>query len=90
MRNVQVGTDGRTPLAVVSSSVSTQGKENLSSEVKREGKGKSAVKEEEMLPLVEFRMAHGTEIVLLGREEFRVEDNEGKLLARRIQVCILS
>ena len=47
---------------------------------------KGRVKDEELYPLVEFRTQQGTEIVLVVRDEFRVEDNEGKLLARRVQV----
>lgn len=41
---------------------------------------------EELLPLVEFGTLNGKETVLVGREEFRAEDGEGKLLARRVQV----
>ncbi|TFY58561.1 hypothetical protein EVJ58_g6338 [Rhodofomes roseus] len=83
VRNVQVGTDGRTPVAL-----GPPGKENMDME-KKDAKPKSVMKDEELFPLVEFRTAHGTEIVLLGREEFRVEDNEGKLLARRVQVPLV-
>lgn len=42
--------------------------------------------EEELLPLVEFGTLRGKETVLVSREEFRAEDGEGNLLARRIQV----
>lgn len=89
VRNVQVGADGRTPV-----SLGPPGKENLSADkdnlsVDKAKKGKGIAKEDELFPLVEFRTAHGTEIVLLGREEFRVEDNEGKLLARRVQVPLV-
>ena len=96
VRNVQVGADGRTPVAL-----GPLGKENLIADNNnskkdplkdkdRKGKGVGAGKEEELFPLVEFRSPHGTtENVLLGREEFRVEDNEGKLLARRVQVPLV-
>lgn len=86
VRNVQVGADGRTPVAL-----GAPGKENLDTDKGREKdrKGKGVAKEDELFPLVEFRTAHGTENVLLGREEFRVEDNEGKLLARRVQVPLV-
>ena len=65
--------------------------QNLDTDKGREKdrKGKGIAKEDELFPLVEFRTAHGTENVLLGREEFRVEDNEGKLLARRVQVPLV-
>ncbi|KUI57461.1 ATP-dependent DNA helicase PIF1 [Cytospora mali] len=49
---------------------------------KREG-------DDEMLPLVEFRTFRGKEIVLVSRDEFRVEDSEGKLLARRVQIPLV-
>lgn len=64
-----------------------------------EGKKKKrkSVVEEELLPLVEFvmcgaqagarrREGEHKEAVLVGREEFRVEDAEGKVVARRVQV----
>ncbi|CCL99381.1 uncharacterized protein FIBRA_01399 [Fibroporia radiculosa] len=86
VRNVRVGPDNRTPV-----SLCCEGKENISGfSVKcPESKGKGTAKDEELFPLVEFRTAHGSEIVLIGREEFRVEDNEGKLLARRVQVPLV-
>lgn len=52
-------------------------------------------KEEELFPLVLFQYngvsSEGelqTEAVLLRRDEFTVEDAEGKVLARRVQVCV--
>ncbi|TBU47144.1 hypothetical protein BD309DRAFT_523876 [Dichomitus squalens] len=90
IRNVQVGADGRTPIALCGRTPS--GKENMGpaaasaqADVKpSSAKGKA--KDEELYPLVEFRTQQGTEVVLVVRDEFRVEDNEGKLLARRVQV----
>lgn len=41
---------------------------------------------DDLLPLVEFRTFKGKEHILVGREEFRAEDSEGNLLARRVQV----
>ncbi|THG95259.1 hypothetical protein EW026_g6358 [Hermanssonia centrifuga] len=83
VRNVQVGPDGRTPTGHMQ--IPAEEKENASSDLKTKGKGKA--KDEELFPLVEFRTPQGKEIVLLARDEFRSEDNEGKLLARRVQVC---
>lgn len=40
----------------------------------------------EVFPLVEFSTFKGKETKLVTSEEFRVEDGEGNLLARRIQV----
>ncbi|KAI0686690.1 hypothetical protein C8T65DRAFT_701051 [Cerioporus squamosus] len=90
IRNIEVGPDGRTPIALCKNSAR---KENARVSVTAEGdiylheltttKGKS--KDQELYPLVEFRTQHGVEILLVVREEFRVEDNEGRVLARRIQ-----
>lgn len=41
---------------------------------------------EELFPLVEFSTFKGKETKLVTSEEFRVEDGEGNLLARRVQV----
>ncbi len=103
VRNVQVGTDGRTPIALFGRT--SADKENVGpvTVLRLEQDVKSAMgtpslkgkaKDEELYPLVEFRTQQGTEIVLVVRDEFRVEDNEGKLLARRVQVrpfvCVMS
>ena len=40
----------------------------------------------EKFPLVEFRTPLGKEVVLVGRDEFKVEDNDGTVAARRVQV----
>jgi hypothetical protein len=50
-------------------------------------KGKKP-KDNELLPLVEFRTLKGKEVLLVSREEFRAEDSEGTLLAGRVQVRI--
>lgn len=81
VRNVQVGPDGRTPIALCPA----VNKENKGPDTK--GKGKA--KDDELYPLVEFRTPQGKEIVLLARDEFRSEDNEGKLLARRVQIPLV-
>ena len=44
--------------------------------------------DDDLLPLVEFRTFRGKETVLVSRDEFRAEDSEGKLLARRVQVIL--
>ena len=86
VRNVQLGADGRTPIALCGNTLAD--KENAGAgqaDVKlMSAKGK--LKDDELYPLVEFRTQQGTEVVLVVRDEFRVEDNEGKLLARRVQV----
>ncbi|KAJ3480472.1 hypothetical protein NLI96_g8332 [Meripilus lineatus] len=82
VRNIEVGEDGRTPIACCPSI--TDGKENS-----RVPLSKIKSKDEDLYPLVEFFTPQGKEIVLLLRDEFRVEDNEGKLLARRVQVPLV-
>lgn len=46
--------------------------------------------DDELLPLVEFSTLRGKETLLVSRDEFRAEDSEGKLLARRVQVWSIS
>lgn len=84
VRKVKVGPDGSL-LGAVDGEV---GKENVKSAELKTGKGKPvSQKEGEAFPLVEFpTIEGGKEAVLVMREEFRVEDSEGKLLARRMQV----
>lgn len=85
VRNVQVGPDSRTPIWLTKQA---ENKENTtsSSAPPSSAKGKAKAKDEELYPLVEFRTPQGKEVVLVVRDEFRYEDNEGKLLARRVQV----
>jgi ATP-dependent DNA helicase PIF1 len=42
-----------------------------------------------LYPLVEFGTPNGSEVVLLLRDEFRVEDADGAVLARRMQVPLV-
>lgn len=82
VRCVQMGVNG--PIRAV------EDKENTE-DVKKAIKGKGKAKDEELYPLVSFPILEGgsevgKETVLLVREEFRVEDNDGNLLARRMQV----
>jgi len=42
----------------------------------------------EKFPLVEFRTPLGKEVVLVGRDEFKVEENDGTVAARRVQVSV--
>lgn len=53
-----------------------------------EAKVRPRPKDDERFPVVEFSTPSGTELVLLLRDEFRVEDADGNLLARRMQVSI--
>ena len=90
VRNVQIGADGRTPVSLCGRTLAD--KENAGAELAdvKPVSAKGKMKDDELYPLVEFRTQQGTEVVLVIRDEFRVEDNEGKLLARRVQVCCVS
>jgi ATP-dependent DNA helicase PIF1 len=83
IRNVQVEANGRTPIKRV------ENKENEGPEDTKKGKTKAIEDSGEKFPLVEFRTTQGKETVLVGRDEFRVEDNEGNVIARRVQVLLL-
>lgn len=50
------------------------------------GSSPGGQKVDELLPLVEFKTFKGNERVLVCRDEFRQEDADGNLLARRVQV----
>ncbi|GAW06344.1 ATP-dependent DNA helicase PIF1 [Lentinula edodes] len=95
LRYVQLSEDGRTPVRVSR----WNNKENTSgtkAEVKPEKKQteKEVDDSQEKYPLVLFEYplqdgGYGSEAVLIKRDEFRVEDAEGKLLARRVQVPLI-
>jgi ATP-dependent DNA helicase PIF1 len=77
LRYVQLSEDGRTPTVIPVA--------------KKDQKGKNAVQEEQY-PLVLFEYplrdeeGYGSEAVLFEPEEFKVDDAEGKTLARRVQL----
>ena len=83
LRNVVLSEDGKSVV------FGGEGKENVKSTTattKVEGeKPKSTTADAELFPFVEFPTPMGRERVLVTRDEFRVEDNEGKILARRVQ-----
>ncbi|KAG9308098.1 PIF1-like helicase-domain-containing protein [Chiua virens] len=65
-------------------------KENVKSTELEAKRRPVSPKEEEVFPVVEFPTPEGgKEAVLVMREEFRVEDSEGKVLARRMQVPLI-
>ena len=53
--------------------------------MKMEGEKPKSAPDAELFPLVEFPTPMGRETALVTRDEFRVEDNEGNVLARRVQ-----
>ena len=55
-------------------------------EVAEREKGNSLPESGERFPLVEFWTPRGKETVLVGRSEFKVEENDGTVAAKRVQV----
>ena len=91
VRNVAIETSG----GVIGIKGGPSNKENVDSDVettkgsREEGKSLVSQRAEERFPLVEFPTPEGgREAVLVMREEFKVEDSEGRVLARRMQVCL--
>ena len=64
-------------------------RENKGTDVKPRSKN-SSQESTERFPLVEFRTPLGKEVVLVGRDEFKVEDNDGSVAARRVQASATS
>jgi hypothetical protein len=92
IRNVKIGADAKTPL-IRTKKGGGEDKENVGpGKTVANDKGKDKPKDTtgELFPLVRFPTALGSETVLLMREEFRIEDNEGRVLARRMQVSFCS
>jgi ATP-dependent DNA helicase PIF1 len=93
IRNVKIGADAKTPLIRPKKVGDGEDKENVGlGKTVANDKGKDKPKDitGELFPLVRFPTALGSETVLLMREEFRIEDNEGRVLARRMQVSFCS
>lgn len=81
IRKVLLKDDGKTPAEINAA----EGK-NESTGAKPSQK-RGSQESMEKFPLVEFRTPFGKEVVLVGRDEFKVEDNDGNIAARRVQVC---
>lgn len=88
VRGVVLGDDGVTPVPPRADTEEDLDKENRGETAGGKAKAKAKAMDEELYPLVEFARPDGTakEAVLLVRDEFRVEDSEGHVLARRMQV----
>jgi hypothetical protein len=85
VRNVKLSEDGKSVV------FRSEGKENAKPNTSSTNNGKmeaekpKSAADVELFPLVEFLTPLGRETVLVTRDEFRVEDNEGNVLARRVQ-----
>lgn len=89
VRNVKLGDSSvLSPAATISDDKENKGDEvKLLTENKAPGNRKHT--SNEVFPLVRFPTVQGSETLLLMREEFRSEDSDGKLIARRMQVCLI-
>ena len=84
IRKVLLTDDEKTPVEKNIAEAETEG-------VDVKPKSKSGSQEStEKFPLVEFRTPLGKEVVLVGRDEFKVEENDGTIAARRVQVSATS
>ena len=99
VRNVKLSEDGKSVV------FRSDGKENVkpntgtssssssstnNTKIEAEKPKSAAAADVELFPLVEFLTPLGRETVLVTRDEFRVEDNEGNVLARRVQASAIS
>jgi len=93
VRNVKLSEDGKSVV------FASEGKENVkptsagpsarTTNKVVEGEKPKSNADAELFPLVEFPTPMGRETALVTRDEFRVEDNEGNVLARRVQVPLI-
>ena len=84
VRKVLLEDDGRTP---VQRKVAERENEDADAKPKPKSGPQESI---EKFPLVEFRTPLGKEVVLVGRDEFKVEENDGTVAARRVQVSVVS
>jgi ATP-dependent DNA helicase PIF1 len=95
VRNVKLSEDGKSLVFAgdgkenvkVTSAASTSTRTTTTT-TKMEGEKLKSTPDAELFPLVEFPTPMGRETALVTRDEFRVEDNEGNVLARRVQASI--
>jgi len=80
IRKVLLNDDGKTP---VQKKVAERENEGVDEKPKPKSSSQEST---EKFPLVEFRTPLGKEVVLVGRDEFKVEENDGTVAARRVQV----
>jgi ATP-dependent DNA helicase PIF1 len=102
VRNVKISEDGKSMVFVgegkentkVVSAASASSNPGTTTTTKVEGVGEKpkskSTPDAELFPLVEFPTPMGRETALVTRDEFRVEDNEGNILARRVQASVSS
>ena len=96
VRNVKLSEDGKSVVVFRSEgkenakpNTSTTSTTNNNIKLEAEKPKSAAAADVELFPLVEFLTPLGRETVLVTRDEFRVEDNEGNVLARRVQASAI-
>ena len=87
IRNVKLSEDGKSVIFASDGKENTKPASAGSAKTTKRENEKSTV-DAELFPLVEFPTPMGRETALVTRDEFRVEDNEGNVLARRVQAGI--
>jgi hypothetical protein len=80
--------DGKENVQVTSAASTSTTRTTTTTTTKMEGEKLKSTPDAELFPLVEFLTPMGRETALVTRDEFRVEDNEGNVLARRVQASI--
>jgi len=89
VRNVKLSEDGKSVVfrsdGKENAKPNTSSSTNSTTKMEAEKPKSAAAADVELFPLVEFLTPVGRETVLVTRDEFRVEDNEGNVLARRVQ-----
>jgi ATP-dependent DNA helicase PIF1 len=78
--------DGKESAKVISAAAASTSSTRITTKI--EGEKPKSAPDAELFPLVEFPTPMGRETALVTRDEFRVEDNEGNVLARRVQASI--
>ena len=85
-KSIAFGGDMKENVKPASSSSTTKVESGRGKEKPKSAVAVAAAADAELFPLVDFLTPMGKERVLVTRDEFRVEDNEGTILARRVQV----
>ena len=91
IRKVLLKDDGKTPIPRKITERENGKTERKGGDESNNAKQKSksdSQESTERFPLVEFRIPVGKEVVLVGRNEFKVEENDGTVAARRVQVWV--
>jgi len=87
--NVEISEDGKSVVFAGAAKENVKPGSTAPAKVPNNEGKKPATDAVELFPLVEFPTPTGRERALVTRDEFRIEDNEGVVLARRVQVPLI-